>query len=33
MLYTIKKIAEISGVSTRTLRYYDLYDIMMKFRY
>lgn len=23
MLYTIKKIAEISGVSTRTLRYYD----------
>ena len=23
MLYTVKKMAEISGVSTRTLRYYD----------
>lgn len=28
MDYTIKKIAELSGISTRTLRYYDEIDLL-----
>ncbi|EOH98895.1 hypothetical protein UAY_02164 [Enterococcus moraviensis ATCC BAA-383] len=28
MAYTIKKIAELSGISTRTLRYYDEIDLL-----
>ena len=28
MEYTIKKLAELAGVSTRTLRYYDEIDLL-----
>lgn len=28
MKYTIKKLAEIAGVSKRTLRYYDQIDLL-----
>lgn len=32
MEYTIKKIAELSGISTRTLRYYDEIDLLKSAR-
>lgn len=28
MKYTIKQVADMSGISTRTLRYYDQIDLL-----